>query len=342
MKVPDVSVIMPVRNGARYVGGAVASVLSEKGVNLELLVVDDGSTDDTRQRIDEVSDERVRVIAGPEKGVAAAMNAGLAAAQGRYMARCDSDDRFPPDRLPEQFAFLESHPEFGAVCGRFEVLDAKDDVVRLTPAAGERARELTSDLRQGKVDVHLCTYLVRREVMLSVGGFRSYFRTGSDIDFQLRLCEQTRVWYEPKMRYRYRLHEQSITHRHSDRLLQFNDAVARQFQSQRAERSRRGEPGLDDLELGCAPVPPERGEAAPQHRPDPREQLWRMRWGEAWRAHSRGERARGVMVGIRAMLLRPWRPEAWRGLLALCVKSTPIWKHLENRSIARHETGDSG
>lgn len=336
---PDISVVLPVRNGRRYVAGALASILAQEGAALEVVVVDDGSTDGTRQAVERVADGRVRVIPGPEQGVAAAMNAGLAAARGRYIARCDGDDRFLPGRLAAQMAFLEASEAYGAVCGRFEMLDAAGNRIAVLPAAGEEAREITADLRRGQVEVHLCTYLVRREPMLATGGFRSYFRTSSDIDFQLLLCQDTRVWYEPATWYGYRIHDDSITHRHSTRLQIFYEDIAREFQRQRVERGAvAGEFGKDDLQLGIPPAAPEQGEAIREaDRPSAREQLWLMKWGEAWREHSEGHRGAALRRGLQAALQQPWRLSAWRGLIALGVK--PAVPLPDYRGPRPHQSG---
>ena len=331
---PDVSVVMPVRNGEQYVVKALRSVLAQKGVDLEVVVVDDGSTDATRPRVEAVGDPRVRIVDGPQQGVAAAMNAGLDAALGRFVARCDSDDVFLPGRLAQQMAFLDEAPHYGAVCGRFETLDDAGRLISRPPAAGERARELTQELRHGTVRVHLCTYLARREAALATGGFRGYFKTGSDIDFQLLLSEQTRVWYEPVARYGYRLHDGSLTHNHTRQLQRFNESMAREFQRQRAERGdpagrgrlgRRQVFGHDDLQLGHPPERPEVDAAVPEEiRPSAHEQIWQMRWGEAWREHSAGSRTRALRLGTAAALQRPLRPASWRGVAALVVKSVPL------------------
>src|SRR5690606_6227973 len=233
---PDISVVMPVRNGGRYVAAAVGSVLAQDGVDLEVVLVDDGSTDGTREEVERLADPRVRIVSGPHQGVAAAMDAGLAETRGRYIARCDGDDLFMPSRLAVQMAFLEANPQYGAVCGRFERLDPEGVPMAVPPAAGDEAREISQDLCKGRVEVHFCTYLVRREPMLATGGFRSYFRTSSDIDFQLLLCQRTRVWYEPQTWYGYRIHDDSLTHRHSLRLQAFYEDMARQFQHQRLTR----------------------------------------------------------------------------------------------------------
>lgn len=337
--IPAISVILPVRNGGRYVRAALDSVLEQEQVSLEVVVVDDGSTDGTRAAVEAVGDERVRVVNGPEQGVAAAMNVGLEAARGLYLARCDSDDRFAPGRLAAQMALLESRREFGAVCGRFEVLDGGGRPVHLPMAAGERARELTSDLRDGRVDVHLCTYLMRREPVMATGGFRSYFRTGSDIDFQLLLCEQTRVWYEPATWYGYRFHDDSLTHRQARRLKQFNEAMARRFQRQRVARGDGKQLGKDDLQLGHPPAAPD-GTGGEGERCSAQEQLWQMRWAEAWHEHARGRRAKGMRMGLRTMLQQPWRPEGWRGFAALCVKSTPLWRGVDSGADASQGSGE--
>lgn len=109
-----VTVVMPVYNGAQTVGGAIESVLAQTFGDFELLIVDDGSTDNTAGVIAAHSDPRVRVLRNPRNlEIPRSLNVGLAAAQTRYIARLDSDDRALPGRLARQVAYLEAHPEVG-------------------------------------------------------------------------------------------------------------------------------------------------------------------------------------------------------------------------------------
>ncbi len=115
-----VSVLLPVRDGERYLPEALESVLGQSLRELELVVVDDGSRDRSRDLAEARAsrDPRVRVVQGPGRGISAATNAGLAACRGRYIARMDQDDRCRPRRLELQAAFLDAHPGVGIVGGQ--------------------------------------------------------------------------------------------------------------------------------------------------------------------------------------------------------------------------------
>src|SRR5688572_3198675 len=119
-----VSVIMPMKNAQPFVAGAIRSVLNHQGVegdDLELIVVDDHSTDGSIEEVQQIGDDRVRLVTSPGEGIAAAINHGLELARGKYFARCDADDLYPSRRLAQQLRWLEDHPELGAVCGAFAI-----------------------------------------------------------------------------------------------------------------------------------------------------------------------------------------------------------------------------
>jgi hypothetical protein len=107
-----------VHDRERYVREAIDSVLGQTFGDLELIVVDDGSTDGTAAAVAAVGDPRLRYVGQPHRGIGAAMNTGLRAARGRYVARLDSDDVWLPDLLATQVAVLESRPEVDVVYGR--------------------------------------------------------------------------------------------------------------------------------------------------------------------------------------------------------------------------------
>src|SRR4051812_22597348 len=100
------------KNAEPFVRAAGESGVAQHDVDLEVIVIDDGSTDRSSVIVREIADPRIRIIPGPRKGISAAFNAGLAEAKGEYLARCDADDLYPPDRLAWQLAFLNGHPDF--------------------------------------------------------------------------------------------------------------------------------------------------------------------------------------------------------------------------------------
>jgi glycosyltransferase involved in cell wall biosynthesis len=117
---PLVSVLLPVRDGGAFLAEAVRSVLDQGLRNLELVAVDDGSTDGSGAllRAEARRDGRVRVLEGPGQGLVQALNLGLAACRGPYIARMDADDRCRRGRLERQVRFLEGHPGTGVVGGQ--------------------------------------------------------------------------------------------------------------------------------------------------------------------------------------------------------------------------------
>ncbi|MEE9280555.1 MAG: glycosyltransferase [Myxococcota bacterium] len=117
MASPDVSVVMPVRDAAGTLEAAVDSVLSSRGIELELICVDDGSQDESRALLDRAAarDPRVRVTHGEPRGIVAALNTGLAQAEAPLVARMDADDAMLPERLAAQAAYLDQHPETALV-----------------------------------------------------------------------------------------------------------------------------------------------------------------------------------------------------------------------------------
>jgi glycosyltransferase involved in cell wall biosynthesis len=120
-----VSVVIPVRNFGHFIEEAVTSVLSQDVGGIEVIVVDDGSTDDTVERLARITDSRLRTEELACVGVGAARNHGLSLARGRYIAFLDADDRWRPGKLRRQIALLESEPTVGFVFTNFVRFEAR-------------------------------------------------------------------------------------------------------------------------------------------------------------------------------------------------------------------------
>lgn len=107
-----ITVLMPAYNAGKYIREAIESVLQQTHRNLELLIVNDGSTDDTVSVVLSFNDPRIALVNKEHEGIAQALNTGLRLADGHYVARFDADDICMPDRLEKQFNFLEDHPDY--------------------------------------------------------------------------------------------------------------------------------------------------------------------------------------------------------------------------------------
>ena len=115
---PRVSVVIPTYNRAGYVSEAVKSVLNQTFHDFEVIVVDDGSTDNTPDVIDSFKDTRIRYLYQENRGVSAAMNTGILASTAEYIAILDSDDVLVEEALQKSVAFLDEHPEVGYCFGQ--------------------------------------------------------------------------------------------------------------------------------------------------------------------------------------------------------------------------------
>lgn len=307
---PLVSVIVPMHNAERFILASLASILRERDIPLEVVIVNDGSTDASLNRVQRVKDQRVRVINGPCKGVAAAVNAGIATARGKIIMRCDADDLYPRERIAQQATWLQEHPEFGAVCSSFATIDIKGRSIA-NLIAEKDAEEITEELRNGKTRTHFGTFAVRTEVLRAIDGMREYFCTAEDIDLQLRLGELCRVWFVPEIWYKYRLHETSLTHMQTRVEREFFEFIAREFQRQRQTQ------GSDDLQRGC---PPQIPQSSNKSRMKAADHIQGILIGSAWSQHKAGYKQQALATGVRSVIAQPTNIAAWRSLVALAVK----------------------
>jgi glycosyltransferase involved in cell wall biosynthesis len=180
MSLPLITVIIGAFNAERYLAEAIDSVLAQTYRNVELIVVDDGSTDRTGEIAESYGDP-VRCIRQANGGMAASRNRAIPEARGDYLAFLDADDRFPPDKLEQQLAVFEADPELDVVYGYVKEF--------LSPDLDEDARAL---LRAPEHDVPWPTpnlMLVRRESFLRVGLFSTALRVGIGVDWHARANE---------------------------------------------------------------------------------------------------------------------------------------------------------
>lgn len=314
MSTPLVSIIIPVKNAEKYIGQALSSILIEIEMPLEVILIDDQSEDESISVVKKIADQRVRILKGESRGISSALNIGLEATRGEIIMRCDADDYYPKTRIQQQYQFLSKHTEFIAVCGSFATVDPKGNLVsRLN--CGEEAIEITEELLKGITRTHLGTFAVRASIIEKTGGFRDYFQSAEDIDFQLRLSEQGKIWYQPETWYYYRLHDTSITHTSTNRKREFFDQIARKLQKQR-------QIGADDLQKGNPPpLPQDFGQPSKIKRSS--EHIQGMLMGSAWQEHRKGNRLKAIRTGVRAVATQPNQWKSWRNLIALILKRQP-------------------
>ena len=214
-----VSVIIPCYNAARFIGETLQSVLSQTHVDTWAIVVDDRSTDGTAD-IAERFGPRVRVIRQHQQGgVSAARNAALAIADGEAIAFLDGDDRWHPEKIARQVAYLEAHPECGVVHTAVRhINDAGDEIAR---PGGAIPWRIASGNCLGDLLMHntitTSTVLIRRTT-LGADRFPEDLRMGEDWDLWLRLAARTGFGYLSDPLTDYRIHDSNVT-RNLERVL---------------------------------------------------------------------------------------------------------------------------
>lgn len=311
-----VSVIMPVCGTQRYLAAAARSVLAQRDVALELVVINDSSRDGCSRVLSKFDDARVRVVDGPCRGIAEALNVGLRAARGSIIAKCDSDDLFTPGRLAFQARWLRSHPEYGAVCGGFSTISRFGFHIA-DMGCGSEPGEITDELREGTLRTSFCTFATSAQLLHDLGGFRPFFRSAEDIDLQFRLSEACRIWFHPSVVYHYRIHDASFTHQLSGSEQLFYEASARWLQRQRAGAQ------LDELQRNCpSPLLTEPVEIRVP-RPPAAVHVQSLLLRKAWQLHQRGFKIRSVLTGFQAVLNEPTRLPVWKSVAALMLKDPP-------------------
>jgi len=212
---PRVSVVMAVYNGAPYLGDTVRSILGQTFSNFEFLIVDDGSTDGSRDIVLSFDDRRIRLIKNESnEGLARSLNRGISAAVGEFVARIDADDLAFKNRLYRQVTYLDDHPEIALAGSGFrEIREGR---------AGRRLRypEQQAVLQWSLMFfcpfVHSAMMWRRALVGTQVGGYDERFRYAMDWEFWSRIGCRLGISNTSDILVQYRLGPHSMTSTHPD------------------------------------------------------------------------------------------------------------------------------
>ncbi len=207
---PKVTVFIPVYNREQYIGDAIKSILAQTFSDFEILLVDDGSTDSSTDKIRSFSDPRIRLVCNEENlGIPRTRNRGVELARGEYMAMLDSDDLAYPHRLEKQIAFLDSHQEFAQIGSWCRMMDAQGHVLNKI-----KRQPVLSD------DIHAqflfrCAMsnrsIMARTAILQEYGYRNDFPRCPDYELHVRLAKKYRLGNIPECLVYGRIHPEQIT-----------------------------------------------------------------------------------------------------------------------------------
>jgi glycosyltransferase involved in cell wall biosynthesis len=206
MSAPRVSVVMPLYNTRRYVAEAIDSILAQTFKDFELIVVDNGSNDGSREYALSLSDPRIRVITESARGSGMATNAGVAASRAELIAIMDSDDVAHPERLRLQTEFMDANPEVVLLGTRFAFLIGSKVVP--VPAQPREHDQIRKALMNGPTVICNPSLMARTRAVRAVGG-NHVPGPGADHDLFLRLSEVGKLHNLPTLLHYYRLHGES-------------------------------------------------------------------------------------------------------------------------------------
>ena len=215
-----VSIVMPVHNGARYLRDAIESALAQDYTARELVIVDDGSTDETPSILESFG-SRIVHVRQANAGAAAARNAAIERARGELIAFLDADDLWLPHKLRTQVQYLQQHPEIDLVASHWRVqvddqpvmgIGHSDESASSTGGPAVASEWIYNELLMDCV-VHTTTVVMRRRLVDRIGVFDLALRRGQDYDYWLRASRVTPIHRLPEALSVYRLHETNSTWR---------------------------------------------------------------------------------------------------------------------------------
>lgn len=202
-----------VYNCAQYISQAIESVLSQDYPSLEIVILDDGSTDQTGKILSSFRYQRlVKVFRQKHCGQGCAKDRVIKLCRGRYIALLDADDVVLPQRLKKQADFLDSHPQIGACYGKAKMVDEN-----LNPKMDKMyGREIGIPFKRTwdliKIPIHPGTLMFRKRLYKKTGGYDHSLTITPDTDFMLKLAEKTKIFFLDEYLILYRRHKSNITH----------------------------------------------------------------------------------------------------------------------------------
>ncbi|MCP5094639.1 MAG: glycosyltransferase, partial [Chloroflexi bacterium] len=208
MPPPSVSVIVPTYNNAHFIAETLHSLFAQTFTDVEIIVIDDGSTDDTAIVLTAFLN-RIKIVLQDNAGPAAARNHGLQLAQGEFVLFLDADDLLLPNTLAEQVAILKERPFLGATHSGWQIMDETGHVIKTVEPWHDAPQLDLLTWLQWK-PVRLGATLFRRAWLEQVNGFDPTLRQAEDVDLMLRLSlAGCQIKWLPRPTMQYRHHAQS-------------------------------------------------------------------------------------------------------------------------------------
>jgi glycosyltransferase involved in cell wall biosynthesis len=222
---PLVTVLLPVYNAERFVAKSIESILKQSFEDFELLIINDGSSDNSMSVISSIDDKRIRIVEN-EKNLTLipTLNKGIRLARGKYIARMDSDDIAHPDRLKLQINFLEKNPEVGLLGSSTRFVDQNLNELYLKYSPETHVQNKWKMLYATSF-MHP-TVIFRKDAVMEVSGYSSIYPHCEDYELWTRLSEVTKVHQLPNILVNVRKHDQNVSLIHSKKTTALMKTIA--------------------------------------------------------------------------------------------------------------------
>lgn len=245
-----ISIVLPVYNQDHYLPAAIEGVLNQTYRNIELIIVNDGSTDNTKEVIEEYrkKDHRIRVIHQENKKLPAALNAGFKIARGQYLTWTSSDNIQEPEQIKTLLDYLKKNLDKGMVYSDYRIIDDKGKFLygsnfrtwnqsKEDTSVIKLPREVTINNFHNTDDNFIgASFLYRKEIAEKVGEYNEKFFGAEDLDYWLRIHQITEFGHVDKLLYRYRVHAMSLGSRYKEfKILETNNLVRNEDKKRRGK-----------------------------------------------------------------------------------------------------------
>lgn len=208
--IPKVTVLMPAYNAEKYIAEAIGSILRQSFTDFELLIINDGSTDNTARVIESFTDSRITIFNQPNCGIAAALNTGLSKAKAPYIARFDADDICLPERLQQQFDFLNTRQEYVLTGSDAEYISAGGEHLFYFTCIGHTNEQITQKIYFNCPFIH-SSVMYRKDAVIKAGGYSLYAHNFEDYFLWVQLKKYGKFYNLPQQLIKVRFNPSSST-----------------------------------------------------------------------------------------------------------------------------------
>lgn len=208
---PKITVLMPVYNSESFLKEAIDSILDQTFTDFEFIIINDGSTDTTKNIINSYNDIRMKIVNNKKNiGLTKSLNKGLKLSKGEYIARMDADDISLKNRLKIESGFLNSNPEYGLIAARYSIIDKNGNILK-NSGSYLNPEEIYYTLNFQNCLTH-SSVIFRKGMVLKIGGYNEALTQTQDYELWYRLSKVTKIYQTREILIKWRMSNKNISH----------------------------------------------------------------------------------------------------------------------------------